>query len=169
MEKPEVEQGEFVEYMPHPGSPEKWPALITTAGTDSIDVLVFTQDGASVRAAPRSGVVHVSDPRLRDPGFIGTFINEGDGGVWDITPKARRQVAALEAMRNAIVQLAKGKKPNIDDLFSEVVDMEPAPQVAKPTNEEPKPLPKMSERFAASELTEEEKAAKRAALALAGG
>ena len=159
--------GEFVQYMPHPGSSERYPAMVCYIGNDSIDALVYTHDGSAIRATPRFGVVHQSDPRLRDPGFVGTFLQDGDGGVFVDLPSKTLLLNRIAALERAVVQLAKGKKPNLDTIFQEQVEIskEPAP---KPVAETSVPLPKMSDRFPSSDPSPEEIAAKKAALALAG-
>ena len=68
---------------------EPSPAIVTRAGRDACDVIVFPPE--SRVGVPKSGVLHVNDPRAR------TMISP-ENGFWDFTNESRRIAEIYSAL-----------------------------------------------------------------------
>ncbi len=143
----DVNVGDIVNFVDHPGSPRSSMALVTHKGGDSLEVLVYVFTGDGIAPKYRSGVRHVEDPRLADPVFMNAIMAEGDSGFFDLHPNVVALKSALERIADLEEKVFKIKKT----------------ESAKPAAVSA-PAPDLSfrlEEIGKAPLTEEEKAARR--------
>lgn len=99
---------DFAHYvMPRPTDIVRWqhapgaefhPAIVTQKGRSGISVMVFAS-GTRV-ATPKDGVLHVSDPRVKQ---LITVVD----GLWDFTPEHLELTALKEAVSELFIQGGK--------------------------------------------------------------
>lgn len=143
----DVNPGDWVSYVDHIGSPKPQPALVCHKGDNSLELLVYVYSECAVQPKYRTGVRHVSDPRLADPVFMNAIMAEGDSGFFDLHPKAVELKSALE---------------RIADLEEKVFKVKKAEPVKTPAPAAPAPDTSFRlEEIGKSPLSEEEKAARR--------
>lgn len=88
---------DIVRWQHAPGA-EFHPAIVTQHGRSGISVMVFASDTRV--ATPKSGVLHVSDPRVKQ---LITVID----GLWDFTPEHLEFATLKETVSELISQMSK--------------------------------------------------------------
>ena len=107
----DVNTGDWVSYVDHIGSPKPQPALVCHKGDNSLELLVYVYSECAVQPKYRTGVRHVSDPRLADPVFMNAIMAEGDSGFFDLHPNVVALKSSLERIADLEEKVFKIKKP----------------------------------------------------------
>lgn len=148
----DVNVGDTVIFYPHIGSPDIATGIVAHKGFDSIECLIFAYVGDGVKPIYKSGIRHVTDPVQNDPLRMNAIMTFGDGGFFDLHPDKIRLRVLEDKVEELLISAGK-----------------PVPQ--KVIKRKPDPTVDLSFRMddkIGPDLTEEQKAAKKAALQSVG-
>lgn len=105
---PEVYPGQIVYFKRAPGD-TRWAYALVDAvkpASNTISVIVgVTRTSSAVNE--RDNVVHIDDPRLKDPDFSTRMFVDDESGVWDLPPWEKSLLSRLHQVEQKLEKLTK--------------------------------------------------------------